>query len=452
MTCSKSYLSYITATGLVLLCLLSTVANAQKTENESGGTECGQSKVIILPFVTDTGRVKNPSKHVIYQYNQYEQVDQFSYWYKLNIEADMVITCQITPVNKMDKYMIYIYKYRDDDFCEKVFKNKIKPARVENEENKKSIIEASESSDFEFEAHAGDRFYFSILTISRNNCGHNLMLITGGDTLKVVTAHAPCVGLVKESTVEAPVKLAEIKQTADTIAGNKQLIKKLDTVSVVVSEINKKDSRLTSKIKAIDITSGKSMKVIYSKDNSSIRLVYEKGKKYTIECTSTGYKTFNHQMVVSEYVNPNNNSFLVFMKPLKSGDNFVMENIYFFPNTYALKDQSKDALSGLLNYMLNHPEVKIELQGHTNGNNKFKQNKNFKDEGPEWNFSGTAKKLSVLRAEEIKKYLVDNGVNADNITTVGFGGEKMIIANPKSPEAIKKNARVEVVIINDGGL
>jgi outer membrane protein OmpA-like peptidoglycan-associated protein len=436
---------------VVLLCVLNTIVSAQDNAGpSSGGMECSQPKNISLPFIRDTGAVKFSKPHLIHQSNPYEQMDQFTYWYKLNVEADMVINCQITPINKNDKYVIYIYKYRGDDFCEKMLKDKIKPVRVENEENKKSIIEASAFSDFEFDAFKYDRFYFSILTISQNNCGHNLRLITGTDTLIIKASHEPCsTSLEKVKKIETTPKV-EIKQTADSVVVYKAQ-KKYDTVAVAVKEINKASRIINPKIKVSDATSGKSMKVIYAK-SGAIKIVFEKGKKYTVECIATGYRDFSHPMVISEYITPDSNQLVVYMKPLKTGDNFVMDNIYFFPNTYALKDGSKEALNNLLNYLVNNPEVKIELQGHTNGNNKCKKNKAFKDEGPEWNFSGTAQKLSLLRAEEIKKYLVENGANKDNITTVGFGGEKMIVANPKSPEAIKKNARVEVVIVEAGGL
>jgi len=415
---------------------------------QTGGSECNQAKMISIPLIRDSAAIKSANAHVINQSNSYEQTDQFSYWYKLNIESDAIINCQITPINKNDKYVVYIYKYRGEDFCEKLSKGKIKHARVENEENKKSIIEASESSDFEFDAFKDDKFYFSILNVSQNNCGHKLRLIVGGDTLKITAPHSPCIGLEKEKP--AVTLKAVIKQTADTISSHKTE-RKFDTVTVIVKEINKGVKIANTQINSSDAVSGKPMKVIYTK-NSTIKLVYEKGKNYTIECTATGYKPFNHAMVVSEYVKADSNQFVIFMKPLKTGDNFVMDNIYFFPNTYALKDGSTEALTSLLNYLTNNPNVKIELQGHTNGNNKCKKNKNFKDEGPEWNFSGSAQKLSLMRAEEIKKYLVEHGANKDNISTIGFGGEKMIVANPKSPEAIKKNARVEVVIIEDGGL
>jgi outer membrane protein OmpA-like peptidoglycan-associated protein len=438
---------HTTIKGTLITCLLCTFIHIPNVTGQSNGTECSQSKIITIPFIKDTGVIKRAKVHVIDQANPYEQTDQFSYWYKLNVEADVTINCQVTPINKNDKYVVYIYKYKGNDFCEKLVKGKIKHVRVENEENEKSILEASEATDFEFEAFKNDKFYFSILTISKNNCGHKFQLITGTDTLNVTSTHAPCIGAPaeKEKTIAIAPK-AEIKQTADTVSVSGRT-KKTDTVTVVVKEKNKALKITTAKITVSDV-SGKPAKVITT--NKTTKLIFERGKKYTVECSATGYKNFNHPMVINEYVTPDSNQLIIFMKPLKAGDNFVMNNIYFFPNTYALKDGSKEALTGLVNYLTNNPKVKIELQGHTNGNSKC-TNKAKKDQGPQWEFSGSAKKLSLMRAEEIKRYLVEHGAKKEQITTVGFGGEKMIVANPKSPEAIKKNARVEVVILDDGG-
>jgi len=438
---------HTTIKGTLITGLLCTFIHVQNGAAQSSSTECSQSKIIALPFVKDTGAIKPTNIHVINRSYLYDQADQFSFWYKLNVEANVTINCQITPINKDDKYVVYIYKYKENDFCEKLFKGKIKHVRVENEENEKSILEASESTDFEFEAFKNEKFYFSILTVSKNNCGHQLQLITGADTLNVTSTHSPCIGASteKEKTLAIAPK-AEIKQTADTVLTSGRA-KKTDTVTVVVKEKNKAPKITTAKITVSD-ASGKPAKVITT--NKTVKLVFEKGKKYTVECSVTGYKNFKHQMVINEYITYDSNQFIIFMKPLKAGDNFVMNNIYFFPNTYALKDGSKEALTGLVNYLTNNPKVKIELQGHTNGNSKC-TNKAKKDQGPQWDFSGSAKKLSLMRAEEIKRYLVEHGAKKEQITTVGFGGEKMIVANPKSPEAIKKNARVEVVILDDGG-
>jgi outer membrane protein OmpA-like peptidoglycan-associated protein len=437
MSFAKKMLNQKKLSTLLIICLVSIHSFAQQI-NEQSGTTCNVSRLVSIPFVKDTGSIKRLSNNLISQSVKYSPTDQFSYWYKLRFEDESLINCQISPINKRDQYIVYIYKYKNNDFCERVYNGKTKPVKVENEKNKKSIIEASEANDFSFNAKKGDIFYFCILNVSPENCGHTLRLITGDDTLKINASNI----------------CGQPEKPKETIAKVKVLFDSkpnYDTVLIAVQETNKESKKMSATVKITDQNSMKRIK-IDSSNTLITKAVIEKGKKYIVDCNVTGYKKFNYTMDIFEYINPTNKTFTIYMKPLKAGDNFIMENIYFHTNTYALKDESQDALNGLLNYLLENPDIKIELQGHTNGNNKAKASKSNKNKGPEWNFSGTAKKLSLLRSEEIKSYLVQKGVNKNNIKTVGFGGDKMIVSNPKSPEALKKNARVEVVIIDDGGL
>ena len=139
--------------------------------------------------------------------------------------------------------------------------------------------------------------------------------------------------------------------------------------------------------------------------------------------------------------------FIIYLKPLKSGDIFLMNHIYFHPNTYALKSGANKELDYLANFLNNNEGLQIELSGHTNGNNKIKRNKAYKKRSVQWNFEGTSRKLSMYRAEEIKRKLLKKGIDESRISTKGFGGDKMIIKDAKTIEAIQKNVRVEAKII-----
>ncbi|MBL7936821.1 MAG: OmpA family protein, partial [Bacteroidia bacterium] len=106
-------------------------------------------------------------------------------------------------------------------------------------------------------------------------------------------------------------------------------------------------------------------------------------------------------------------------------------------------------LQKLLNFMLDNPLVVIEIQGHTNGNNKIFKNKAYEQLGDEWNFQGSSKKLSMFRSEAIKKYLINNGISEDRLVAVGKGGDKPIIDNPETMEDGQRNIRVEVIILKN---
>jgi outer membrane protein OmpA-like peptidoglycan-associated protein len=126
-----------------------------------------------------------------------------------------------------------------------------------------------------------------------------------------------------------------------------------------------------------------------------------------------------------------------------------MKSIYFHPNTFALKKESASDLVKLLKYLTDNSEIKIEIQGHTNGDNKIYKNKAYENLGEAWNFKGSSKKLSLKRAEAIIQYLTVNGINSERLIPVGFGGDKPIIDNPETMEDGQKNIRVEVSILQN---
>ena len=428
---------------LCSLWLISLATPAQNVINEYSHFECSQSKTLTVPFPETAG-----SSKVFNQIVFYEHRDQFSYWYKLVVTEDRLIECKIDPINPNDSYVLYIYKYAKDDFCNKVFYGKMKPLKSSDfYKNKNDEVAAFELSDIKLKVKKNEVYYFCVLNTSPSNCGHTLQLIEGKDVMNIKAVHFPC----SDDDIEPKpiVKKAEPKEVVFLPLPGSRIM--LDTITVNTREESMKGKRIDAELKVKEELTGNEIKVIPIGKNS-YEMAIEKGKSYNVECSATGYKIFDHSIVISEYVDPDSNIFDVFLKPLKAGDNFVMNNIYFYPNTYALRKGSEKELTYLLNYLINNPEVKVELQGYTNGSNRCKRNKAYKKKGPEWNFSGSAKKLSQYRAEAIKKYLVQKGVQKQNISTKGFGGEKMIVENPKTLEAIEKNIRVEVLIVKDNGL
>ncbi len=433
---------------LCAIWLISSVGYAQNVFNEYSNFECSQSKLIAIPFSVSAKTLNNKPTTAINQIVFYEHRDQFSYWYKLVVTDDRLIECRISPINANDSYVLYIYKYSKDDFCNKVFYGKMKPIKSSDfYKNKNDENEAFELSEIKLKVKKNEAYYFCVLNTSPSNCGHSMQLIEGKDTMNIKAIHFPC----SDEDIELKPIAKKVPQKKIAVVPHPEQKIKLDTISVNTREESIKSKKIDADLKIKDELTGNEIKILPAGKNT-YKLAIEKGKSYNVECSAVGYKNFDHSIVISEYINPDSNIFDVFLKPLKAGDNFVMNNIYFYPNTYALRKGSENELTYLLNYLTNNPEVKIELQGYTNGDNRCKKNKAYKNKGPEWNFSGSAKKLSLRRSEAIKKYLVQKGVSKQNINTKGFGGEKMIVLNPKTLDAIEKNIRVEVLIVKDNGL
>ena len=262
-----------------------------------------------------------------------------------------------------------------------------------------------------------------------------MQLNSGSDTFNVKAIHLPC-----SEEDEQQIKTITQKNGLDTVKKAYQVV----TINVV--EENDKSRKIDARLKIKDELTGNEIEIKTTKTNSYTMRI-EKGRNYKVEADATGYKKFDHSLIVSEYVHPDSTSFDIFLRALKTGDNFVMDNIYFHPNTYALKKESEKEINYLYTFLQNNPEISIELEGHTNGNNKIHKNRAYSNKGPEWVFEGSSKKLSVYRAESIKKLLVKKGIAPIRIKTIGYGGDRMVVEDAASADALKKNIRVEVKIL-----
>jgi hypothetical protein len=89
-------------------------------------------------------------------------------------------------------------------------------------------------------------------------------------------------------------------------------------------------------------------------------------------------------------------------------------------------------LDKVMNFMVDHPDFRLKISGHTDSDGD--PNKNLV--------------LSQRRADAIKIYIVDKGsLESDRIEAIGFGNQKPIIAEEKTPEDKKINRRVEFEIL-----
>ncbi len=80
--------------------------------------------------------------------------------------------------------------------------------------------------------------------------------------------------------------------------------------------------------------------------------------------------------------------------------------------------------------MKEYPEIKIEVSGHTDNVGEAAANK----------------KLSLERAEAVKTYLVEQGIQAGRVSAVGYGDEKPVADNAK-PAGKAKNRRIEFKLL-----
>ena len=102
----------------------------------------------------------------------------------------------------------------------------------------------------------------------------------------------------------------------------------------------------------------------------------------------------------------------------------------FKTNSAELNDDAFGKLDLIVAYMKKYPAKRIIVEGHTDSRGSAAYNK----------------RLSLKRAEAVKRYLVSQGIEADRIEVIGYGEEKPVADN-STPEGRQLNRRVEIKLI-----
>jgi outer membrane protein OmpA-like peptidoglycan-associated protein len=183
-----------------------------------------------------------------------------------------------------------------------------------------------------------------------------------------------------------------------------------------------------------------------------------KNGRWFMVCDVVGYKPlrtyFDYKDAEHfEGVTVGNEEEIILPVPLervKRGDYVELESVRFYNNTSIMTPESERELQELLAMMNENPDYRIRIHGHTNGSHPrdivslgdsedlFHTNTSNKK------YAGSAKELSLLRAETVKRYLVNNGIDEKRIATKGEGGAH-IVFDPKGTMAAM-NDRVEIEI------
>ena len=106
----------------------------------------------------------------------------------------------------------------------------------------------------------------------------------------------------------------------------------------------------------------------------------------------------------------------------------VTHGINFDIDKASIKPQSMGTLNMIVTIMKNNPDLKFEIDGHTDNTGQAIHNLT----------------LSQQRADAVKTQLVSMGIDASRLVTKGFGDTKPISDNT-SPEGRANNRRVEFV-------
>jgi outer membrane protein OmpA-like peptidoglycan-associated protein len=212
------------------------------------------------------------------------------------------------------------------------------------------------------------------------------------------------------------------------------------------------------KVDAIDIE--KSRKMATYEANAPVKVMIPTGKSKQISFISNvfGYRKLQKEFDPANpspelYLNETGDLVMPFeLVRLQKGDMAIMYNVFFFKDAAIMRPESRYEVNNLLDLLLENPQSRIRIHGHTNGNAAGKiirmdTSDGFFSLSQTKDGIGSAKKLSEERALVIKNYLVSKGISADRMEIKAWGGKKPLF--DKNSARAAENVRVEVEILSE---
>ena len=379
---------------VVILSFLSTAfVNAQNLVDISNTSTCEQALDIsrFHIFGPTTAPVETGSMS-----NDFTLVKHPT-WYTFTIQKSGILLFDIIPLNSKDNYDFMLFK-NEANFCQKYHNGKIKPIRSNfnppaNDNGLTGLSYSGDEQDFEkgIPVSKGDMFYLALNNLYRNGKGHTIFF-KELKTIKIT-------GKITDSKNGKPLK-ADIQW------------RNLRNNNLFVSSQTEKKGSFEMEI------------LLSSQENSF--------PKYELCVYSDKYFP-EFKIYPTEKANKLNGQVVDFeLSKVKKGlNNKTLGVIYFKANDIIVVSKSEYVKKKLLKFMKLNTKAKIVLEGHTNGL--------FPSTDVDF-------KLSSDRAEVIKKFLTDNGVDASRIITEGMGSKNEIYPIPETEEEEGFNRRVEIRI------
>lgn len=143
------------------------------------------------------------------------------------------------------------------------------------------------------------------------------------------------------------------------------------------------------------------------------------------------YKTFISDVDYTKMTVPvdKNATYEVKIK-IEPPTDYVLDNVYFDTGKSTLKPNSNKALNDLVEVLKIKNTMVVEIQGHTDNVGNDEDNL----------------KLSQERANEVRKYLISNGIDAGRVTAKGYGAT-LPIADNGSEAGKTKNRRTSLKVV-----
>lgn len=173
---------------------------------------------------------------------------------------------------------------------------------------------------------------------------------------------------------------------------------------------------------------GKKKKISTSEKTGGFEINIENGYLYKLEFNESGYFYQSREFDFSEYPLEGKKKFTQLMEPVKPGTKIFENQVFFQTGGSDLTDESKIALSNLIDFLKLNPDIQLEIRAYADRR------------GLKWK----NQKLSQDRANRVRQYLVEAGLKPERFQAVGGGA-----VGPKVPNSgrvsMKKHRELQLL-------
>ena len=120
------------------------------------------------------------------------------------------------------------------------------------------------------------------------------------------------------------------------------------------------------------------------------------------------------------------------LEPVKVGAKMNLYNVYYKTDSFRILPASEPELQKLVSFLAHNPNLKVEIQGHTDNTGDPDKNQI----------------LSEKRAKSVVNFLMENGIDRNRLQSKGFG-DRIPVATNNTEEGRKLNRRTTVKIIGN---
>jgi outer membrane protein OmpA-like peptidoglycan-associated protein len=386
-----------------LLLSVFSFAQEEPTSISDAISDCAGASNILQPgsyslqFTGKGGVVKDlaayPSLEHVQEKNALWCSFKAPYSGRFSLEADA----------SMGPLQLIVFENESKDVCDDIYKGRAEIRRMVLSKDKHvglSLI-AGENALYPIDMVAGKHIMLCFLNVPKEK-----------PTLELHIKFEPTDGELKEAGVGADSKIVDLRKQKSDPALN-ILIRDVETGNPIVANLT--------------ISGIKDMAALYS--GSDFFISVEKSGKIQMKVDAEGYFFVDREEPVSV---GSDNEIVIWMEPLGEGKSMQIDEIEFIPGSSEFLSTAEPKLRRLKDFLALNANVKVEIQGHVHatGENTF-----------------AAQKLSEARAKRVMNYLVENGINKDRLTAVGFGNTKPIYPDAKFAYEEQANRRVEIKVL-----